>query len=81
MVVGANQGMLEGVHIVCRPVGSNFVVIHPLPKTVHRGALVSFPDPTNSAPAWIAFSIACGEEGLLTFVMFPCSLKKFVLSQ
>jgi len=27
-----------GGHIVCRPVGSNFLVVRPLPKAVHRGA-------------------------------------------
>jgi len=32
---GADLGILKGVHIVCRPVGGNFVVV--LPKVVYRG--------------------------------------------
>jgi len=36
---------------------------------------------TLPTPVRITFSIARREEGLVTFVMFPCALQEFVQSQ
>ena len=66
---GGSGNVEGGVHIVCRPIGTNFVVLQPLPKVVHRGTAL-----LRCIKAWLTDIYITQEDyGITWFIRWSSS--------